>query len=1178
MHLGTHRLGGRQRPQTGLAGGQLIVRWRLRPRRTGRRGVHDVGVANGGSVRGLALLGMAEDAVTSRSIRTGLGLAVACCLMIGCSNDASNDGLTGRATDLTVPTSDTTGAPTDGTTGPSADPGAGGEATTTVPTTSTVPPAGGAAPTTGGVPPTTGAQQPPATAPSDRPSVPPADPPSEPDDATDPATTTLAPSDPGATTTTEPRPADGPGSTTTVPAGAGTGPTIPADLAVLAALLPTDASSVLTLDDALLVDDPSPSAAALVNAEAGDPAWNELLGGFAALAATIGGPHELTTAILVRTTDPADGPLLLASLPTERTDAVLAESPAEVATDGATAVYLDELGNHLALLPEGVAVVGTLPGVSSVLDVSEGRAPADAGAIVPFLAALDAASDLTFVSGLPALFDDDPETDLTLRSAEVVSGTFDLDGTDIGGTMSFHMSGAAEFVETYNRLDRHTTRAADATELPLTLADPLVDDLGQVVVTVPAAPVDPTPEQLLASRNLAKKLFVGMDAYDYAEGVDDGTNLPWFEFLVLSEQDDLTPPSPGSVYIRWKFRDQAAIEAFEENELPEGFTLAPTRFLESDDPDGEYFLTLNLYNAGGDSIVSGARAEWDVFVNPPAGADPGAGERPRFMVVDVLAEEVSANAADLLTAAQPLTHELVDGDVVSTVRRLQGSREVPVFASSFPVPDPDEAEVARFTREMAIGNDYVYWAHGVSDRVRYNATTFNHDAYLVDTDELTVTDNSRWRRYLEPEVDDAVYYVNSLEYVASPMTNLDSEHLDITPEWLEELTEFANNGHQTGLMREAVDRLFRGAGDALVGIRVANETPSTSFTFEITDPDAMEAVLDLPPGHTLAPTTLFDGGDEAYYLTLTVSTVDGSMEGTRAEWSVATDDGGGRPHQMILDLMTSDLAFDPVTILNLPDLVDHQFTDGVISTRLSSPTITFEASFDTEPPTDEQLSLDWIETGDVVCRTNGICDRRYYDAETLDVPVHRPAEITITAFSTPWDDFLDTTTSVVFYRDNAQEFAVGRWSNLQVEVDELPLTALKGRTHTISGTGELIGRDTDIADSQYTYTGEAIIDDDLLNFSLDQEVDNALGVGHIYTTGTLDLTTGTGTQTVVDCLGPALLCSDIEIGSTTDLEAADIDISDIGDDTITWRIDVAVDLGSSFGTADSTSELTATPV
>ena len=79
------------------------------------------------------------------------------------------------------------------------------------------------------------------------------------------------------------------------------------------------------------------------------------------------------------------------------------------------------------------------------------------------------------------------------------------------------------------------------------------------------------------------------------------------------------------------------------------------------------------------------------------------------MVVDVLAEEVSADSADLLTPAEPLTHE------------------------------------------------------------------------LVDVEQLSFTDETRWWQYPEPEVNDAVYYVNNLEYVASPMANLDSDLLDITP-------------------------------------------------------------------------------------------------------------------------------------------------------------------------------------------------------------------------------------------------------------------------------------------------------------------------------------------------------------------------------------------------------------
>jgi hypothetical protein len=84
---------------------------------------------------------------------------------------------------------------------------------------------------------------------------------------------------------------------------------------------------------------------------------------------------------------------------------------------------------------------------------------------------------------------------------------------------------------------------------------------------------------------------------------------------------------------------------------------------------------------------------------------------------------------------------------------------------------------------------------------------------------------------------------------------------------------------------------------------------------------------------------------------------------------------------------------------------------------LSSAAITFDASFETTGATDEELALDWIESGDVDGYVNGVCDKFYYDAETLDVPVHRAAEVMVDAFSTPWNEFVGATPTIVFYRD-----------------------------------------------------------------------------------------------------------------------------------------------------------------
>ena len=89
----------------------------------------------------------------------------------------------------------------------------------------------------------------------------------------------------------------------------------------------------------------------------------------------------------------------------------------------------------------------------------------------------------------------------------------------------------------------------------------------------------------------------------------------------------------------------------------------------------------------------------------------------------------------------------------------------------------------------------------------------------------------------------------------------------------------------------------------------------------------------------------------------------------------------------------------------------------------------------------------------------------------------------------------------------AQEYAVKRWYDLDVAVEPLPFSGLEGPTHTISGTGSLAGRDGDLVDSTYAHTGDAILDDDQLNFAIVQEIENALGTANIFTTGSFDLAT-----------------------------------------------------------------------
>ncbi len=416
--------------------------------------------------------------------------------------------------------------------------------------------------------------------------------------------------------------------------------------------------------------------------------------------------------------------------------------------------------------------------------------------------------------------------------------------------------------------------------------------------------------------------------------------------------------------------------------------------------------------------------------------------------------------------------------------------------------------------------------------------------------------------------------MNTLEYVASPLANLDSPFLDVTPEEREFLLAFKDNGHQRGIMLMDVEELFRGKDDAYVGLRVANETPSTYYNFEITDPDGLAAALDLPAGHSLAPTRFFEGGAEGYYLTLSVFEVEDAIEGMRAQWSVYVDDGSGRPHQRVLDLMTADVGIDPVSIFNLPSEVRHGLAEGVLSTRLSSAAITFDASFETAGTTDEALTMDWIESGDNVCYTNGICDKFYYDAGTLDTPVHRAADVTVNEFSTPWSEFVSATPAIVFYRDNAQQYAVKRWHNLEVEVEVAPIDPLDGRYphhqwQRNAGRARL---------SQHRGL-HLHLHRRRLGRGQSVDVPDRPGGGqrprdlpHLHQ-GHLRPDDREGHADGHRCQGPALMCSNIVPGSEAPYTAQDLNASN--PDIITWKVNVEVDL-TTFGMADSASTFTAT--
>jgi hypothetical protein len=280
---------------------------------------------------------------------------------------------------------------------------------------------------------------------------------------------------------------------------------------------------------------------------------------------------------------------------------------------------------------------------------------------------------------------------------------------------------------------------------------------------------------------------------------------------------------------------------------------------------------------------------------------------------------------------------------------------------------------------------------------------------------------------------------------------------------------------------------------------------------------------------------------------------------------------------MIIDLQTEDAGIDPVKMINLPSVVSHTDTGSSIDTTLSSLSIDFDGSISTSVTTPEALSLNWIEaTEDFICYLNGICDKRYYDAETIDVPV-KVASATV-AMTTPWDSYINSTPSVVFYRDNLQEYAVKSWQNLKVEIDPLS-TVIEGGDYVVTGTGQMIGREVSYVNSTYSYLGAASLDEEgIFTVNMDQTVDSVLGEAHMIWTLWFDTADGEGQQTITACYGPGMLCGavnqDIAAGNNTTPYAAQNLVVSEDMETITWDYSIDVDLGE-YGVADSDSSFTA---
>lgn len=657
----------------------------------------------------------------------------------------------------------------------------------------------------------------------------------------------------------------------------------------------------------------------------------------------------------------------------------------------------------LARLDHRTWVIAPRLSLERVIDVHLNTRPdIHTSAIANHLDSLDEAQPIAFVFGLPALYTPavpPGSGDNSLTQATVAMGAFSVDEDMLSGRLQLVTANAPGFTQRLLGLLPETHRGAITSQ----------DDRVTIDLTGLSATADTRP--------LLKSLFIGMDAIDYNEAVIHGGNVPWMNFKVGQD--------PNSIFINFEFRDSATREAFAAEHLPAGFTLAPIRILDTDQP--RYFLVLNIYQSSG-GLVEGARAEWSVFVNDPNGGEP------RFLVVQAAAESISADSVNLLTLPEPVSHALEPDAISSYVGVVDETTQVETlyFSSSIRWPQAPEA-LASFHREFAAANDFIFWGNAVSDRGLHNATVHNRSAVLIASDQIDLVDKSHWSEYIHAEPVHTVVYRNGLDIVISPWWNLDADYLDVTQAFRQTLIDF-KNGFYPGTVLGLAEAAMRGVGSVLSAFTDGATVPTTRYYFTITDPQALLASVGADGRFAPMAIALHDGDTPDYYLSLAITGRGDDPCGLRAQWLTYVLGDNGRQQTLVLETLGSDACLDPVSLLGLPAVVEHIGDEAHINTRVVSAFARFAARLDLARGEAVMSGLDWIEAGDRACSLNGVCDHYFYDGQILVQPVMRMTAdaVVIDELHTPWDDFIRTRPAQVTVQQAPATYATNPWKNVPV--------------------------------------------------------------------------------------------------------------------------------------------------
>lgn len=235
-------------------------------------------------------------------------------------------------------------------------------------------------------------------------------------------------------------------------------------------------------------------------------------------------------------------------------------------------------------------------------------------------------------------------------------------------------------------------------------------------------------------------------------------------------------------------------------------------------------------------------------------------------------------------------------------------------------------------------------------------------------------------------------------------------------------------------MLDAV-KILLGKTEPHVPFTVKADPASVYYNFPI-KPAQLEAFgnyLNMPQGFELCPIRCLESDEGDYMLTLNVYEVTGIAVGVRAEWSTYIRDETGCPRYMVVEAQSSEYSMDPIDIITRKGRVEHRTAGGHTETLVASlQKKLFKANFQTDGDTEKaSIHPEWVSANDRIYWRNGICDRTFYDAG-LAFPSARCIKPSTAQIDdqTHWADFIESTPKHIIQFDQAIDFVIEPWCNL----------------------------------------------------------------------------------------------------------------------------------------------------